>query len=416
VTRDIPAENLNWLNRTATAGGIDFSHRTKGDNFLVQASILGSYITGDKEAIDEAQTSSARYYQRPDAEYLTYDPNRTSLAGFGGSFHAGKIAGGHWRYGIGGITRSPGFEINDMGYLRSADMSIAYIYGGYREFKPGKVVREYQLNITLYDIYNYNMDRILAGFDLNGNVRFLNYWGFYAGMNRESKCLDSEFLRGGPSVILPGRLNLWFGGFSDERKRVAFEIQSRFSNDFQTSSSFNLEPEFSFRPSGRFEMKFSLGINPYKNDHQYIDEIWQDGKLHYVFARLNMKMVYMTTRFNYSFTPDLSLQFYGMPFIAAAKYSNYREVTNPRAENYDARFQSFSWQENEDFNFKEFRSNFVFRWEYRPGSTLFFVWAHNQSDFLEEDGSFQMRRDVYRLFNTKSDNIILVKFNRWFDF
>jgi hypothetical protein len=382
----------------------------------MEASFLGSYITGDKEAIDEAQTSSARYYQRPDADYLTYDPNRTSLAGFGGSLYAGKIAGGHWRYGVGGITRSPGFEVNDMGYLRSADMTIAFVHGGYHEFKPAKVFREYHFNSSAYSVSNYNMDRIISGFDMNCNFQFLNYWDIFAGFNQESKSLDSEFLRGGPAVILPGRLNFWFGGSSDERKRVSFEIQSRFSNDFQSSSSFNLEPEFAFRPSGRFDMKFSLGYNPYTNDHQYIDEVWQNESLHYVFARLKMKMIYMTMRFNYSFTPDLSLQFYGMPFIAAAKYSSYREVINPRAENYDARFQSFSWQDNDDFNFKEFRSNFVVRWEYKPGSTFFFVWAHGQSEFLEEDGSFQMRRDVYRLFNTKSENIVLVKFNRWFDF
>jgi hypothetical protein len=159
-----------------------------------------------------------------------------------------------------------------------------------------------------------------------------------------------------------------------------------------------------------------MGYNPTISDRQYVDEVWDSGRLHYVFAQLDMKMIYLTTRFNYSFTPDLSIQFYGMPFIAAGRYSDYREVIDPKAKKYNDRFQSFAWEDNDDFNFKEFRSSLVVRWEYRPGSTIFLVWAHSQSDVLEEDGSFKIRRDMRRLFNLQSENIFLVKFNRWFDF
>jgi len=105
-----------------------------------------------------------------------------------------------------------------------------------------------------------------------------------------------------------------------------------------------------------------------------------------------------------------------MPFIAAAKYTNYPEVVNPRTNNYEDRFQSYPWQGNDDFNFKEFRSNFVVRWEYMSGSTIILVWAHNQSDIIEEDGSFKFGRDIRRLFQAESDNIFLLKVNRWFDF
>jgi len=416
VLRDIPTDELNWLNSSATAGGIDFSHRTKSDNYMIQASFLGSYIKGSREAIDEAQISSARYFQRPDADHLSYDPTRTSLAGFGGSWFAGKIAGGHWRYGTGGITRSPGFEVNDMGYMRSADQTIAFIYGAYQEFKPGKVFRDYNLNSSTYTVYNYGMDRILSGINVNLRFRFLNYWGIFGGINSETEGLDTDFLRGGPAVIVPGRLMSWFGGFSDYRESVSFRLFGNYSTDFHGSPSFQFEPEVTLRPSGRFNMSFSLGYNPGTSDRQYIDEIWGNGQAHYVFAKLKMKILYLTSRFNYSFTPDLSIQFYGMPFIAAAKYSDYREVINPRAKKYEDRFQSYPWDDNDDFNFKEFRSNFVIRWEYRPGSTIFFVWAHNQSDFLEEDGSFDLHRDLRRLLKIESENIFLVKVNRWFDF
>lgn len=416
VIRDIPTDTLKCLNRSATAGGIDFSHRTKGDNYMIQASLLGSFIEGDKEAIDEAQTSSARYFQRPDADYVAYDPNRTSLAGYGGSWYAGKIAGGHWRFGTGGITRSPGFEANDMGYMQSADQTIVYIHGSYLEFKPGKVFRDYYFNSSAYSVYNYGIDRIISGLNINLNFRWLNYWGLFGGFERESEIFDTDFLRGGPGVIVPGRYRCWLGGHSDQQKRVAVELEGNYSNDFYGSRSYQAAPEITFRPSARFNMSFSLGYNPAINDRQYVDEVWENDQLHYVFARLDMKIVYLTARFNYSFTPDLSVQFYGMPFIAAAKYTNYREVVNPKAEKYDDRFQSYPWGDNDDFNFKEFRSNFVVRWEYKPGSTIFLAWAHNQSEIIEEDGSFEMGRDIRRLIKSEQENVFLVKVNRWFDF
>ncbi len=416
VLRDIPTANLNWLNRTATAGGIDFNHRTRGDNYMLQASLLGSYITGDPAAMIEAQTSSARYFQRPDNHYVTFDPNRTSLAGFGGSWYAGKIAGGHWRFGSGGTTRSPGFEVNDMGFMRSADQTILFAHVGYREFKPGRVFRNYHINSSAYSVYNYGGDHIMSGANINFKLRFLNYWGIFSGFEKESQMFDTDFLRGGPGVVLPGRYRIWFGGYSDQQKRVAFEVFGNYSNDLHGSRSQRVEPELVFRPSDRFNLSFSMGYNPSINDRQYVDEIWDDSGPHYVFARLDMKIAYLTTRFNYSFTPDLSIQFYGMPFIAAGRYANYREVVAPRAEKYDDRFQSYAWDGNDDFNFKEFRSNLVVRWEYRPGSTIFLVWAHNQSEVVEENGTFALGRDMRRLFRAKAENVFLIKVNRWFDF
>jgi hypothetical protein len=63
-----------------------------------------------------------------------------------------------------------------------------------------------------------------------------------------------------------------------------------------------------------------------------------------------------------------------------------------------------------DFNVKEFLSNMVVRWEYRPGSTVFLVWSQTRSGF-ENDGSFDFSRDFEGLFNEKPHNIFLLKFS-----
>lgn len=420
VTRDVPSPELYELNRTAFSSGIDFTHKWNNDNYMIEARILGSYIQGHKQAIQEAQKSSARYFQRPDVKHVHYDSNRTSLSGYGAKLVLSKIAGGHWRYGLGGVARSPGLEINDMGYLREADISVGFIYLGYVEYKPGTLFRTYHIFSNVYGGIDYNGTSLFKGVNINCDFEFLNYWDVWFGFVRNSEQLETGLLRGGPAVILPPSSRIWFGFSSDERKKLSGRIRGFYSTDDLGFNEFGLSPSFTIRPSGQIDMTFMFGYNSGIDDHQYVDEeeLLVNGTIqtHYILSRIKTKNTYLITRLNYTFTPNLTVQYYSMPFIFSGTYSNYREVVNPRANNYYDRFQPYAWSGNDDFNFKEFRSNLVLRWEYRPGSTIFLVWSHDRSQTTEGEGSFDLIRDITRLFRAESENVFLVKINRWFDF
>jgi hypothetical protein len=71
----------------------------------------------------------------------------------------------------------------------------------------------------------------------------------------------------------------------------------------------------------------------------------------------------------------------------------------------------FSFQ-NPDFNFKSLRVNAVFRWEFRPGSTLYAVWTSQREDF-SRPGTFRFGRDLSTLFRAPSNNIVLLKIAYW---
>lgn len=176
------------------------------------------------------------------------------------------------------------------------------------------------------------------------------------------------------------------------------------------STSFS--PQITIRPSGRFDLSFYPSYSKIENDIQYVDEI--EG--HYILGHLDMNEVAITTRINLTLTRDFSVQFYGMPYIAAGRYTNFREAVEPRAEIYLDRFAPFDYlqYENPDFNFKQLNSNLVFRWEYSPGSTLYFVWSRGATDFEEEYGEFDFKKDMNTLFSTAGDNTFLVKINKWF--
>ncbi len=158
----------------------------------------------------------------------------------------------------------------------------------------------------------------------------------------------------------------------------------------------------------------------------------------YVFGELNQKTLSFTFRLNFTINPELSLEYYGQPFISAGKYSKFKKITMSHAHSFSERFHEYSMNEimyngpdntyyisesgntspgysfsNPDFNFGQFRSNMVIRWEYTPGSTLFLVWSQGRTNSSAR-GLFSYTNDMKDLFNIVPRNIFLLKFSYWF--
>ena len=352
-----------------------------------------------------------RYYQRPDADHLGIDSSLTSLAGWSGTLWGGKFGGQPWRWGAGLHVRSPGFEINDIGFSHDADQIFPVVWVGYRKFEEQSIFREYSLNGNIWNGTNFGWDNFgRIGGNINGWGQFKNYWSINAGINRNMSRQDNRLLRGGPSMLIPGRTSTWYGFSTDHRKFLVFGYFGNYNVDDEGFASQGFEPRVTIRPSGRFDITISPEYYISENDRQYVDEIGED----YIVANLKRETLFITTRFNFSITPNMTLQFYGMPYITAGKYTDYRAVVEPHASEYDDRFAPYDYSDNLDFNFKEFNSNLVFRWEFSPGSTLFLVWSRGASEFEEEYGKFDAGRDMSNLFSAPGDNTFLVKINKWF--
>jgi hypothetical protein len=415
VLRDIRSDDLNYLSRAAFTGGLDFTHRWHQDEYMITAKVFGSHVRGSREAMLDLQESSARCFQRPDAHHVEVDSSRTHLSGIGGVIWGGKFGGKPWRFGIGGITRSPGFEANDIGYMRDADINLGVLWGGYNRFEPLGFARRFNINTNFWSGWSYGGENFGTGANIYGWLQFNNYCEMYAGIGREIEGLSTRLLRGGPAILEPAKTFSWFGFLSDNRKRVVFGYDGEYTaaDDGGTVRA-AFSPQVLFRPSGRFDMSLHPGYIIDENDLQYVDEIDD----HHVLARLDMRVISLTMRMNYTITPDLSLQFYGMPYIAAGEYTHFREAVTPRSEDYDDRFVPFdylAYEDDPDFNFKEFRSNLVFRWEFNPGSTIYLVWSRGATDLEEEYGRFDLGRDLDRMLSTPGDNTFLIKINKWFN-
>ncbi len=423
----------------AFTGGIDGSIRFGGDKWQATGYLLGSTVKGDSSAILRLQNSPARYYGRTDADYVTLDPSRNRLNGWMGNYTVSKVKG-TWRVGLLGQARSPGFEVNDLGYERSADDITNVLYGGYRKFTPNKLTRTRSLNFNLW--HNIDFGRRLTGIggNVNGNVQFLNYWQAWGGVGHDFAALDTRALRGGPGIRRPGFTNAWIGFSTDSRKALSIEPDVNVGSEEESGGlSYDLSLYVTWRVSGRTNLTVapSYGYNhsawQYVQTSRYINDLGQPQAT-YVFGDLKQNTAALSFRLNHTFTPTTSFQLYTQPFASSGGYGGFREanLANPLAPHYTDRFRTLSANPlngdyavdavpggrpgfgigNPDFNFRAVNVNAVLRWEYRPGSTLYAVWSHGRESY-EPNPTFAPRHDFGSLFSEHGTNIFLIKLNWW---
>ena len=414
VNRDLPDE-LTFLRENAFAGGITGRHRWQNGNYKISAFLMGSHVTGDTAAINRTQLSSARYFQRPDNEHTDYDPTRTSLSGYAGGLEFWKSGGGHWRYAVALNARSPGFEVNDLGYMQNADQLLQVAYVGYDQYKPTKHFRRWNVNVNQWTGWNFGGDNNSNAGNINGSVEFHNAWDMWWGVNRDQARISEGSLRGGPLLRVPGGTGFNIGFDSDERKAFNYWLSFNYWAEDETDGhSFGVYPGTRFRLGSRAELRVSPNISIDQRSAQYIDRLESSTGETYVFGELRQVTTSLTTRLSYTFTPTLSLQLYAEPFISAGNYESFMQVSDPRAKRFSDRFGAYNGDEidNPDFNYRALRSNAVVRWEYRPGSALFLVWSQGREAFSTY-GDYQFRRDADRLFGAKGTNVLLIKGTYW---
>ena len=131
-----------------------------------------------------------------------------------------------------------------------------------------------------------------------------------------------------------------------------------------------------------------------------------------MFGRIDQKTVSLPTRFNYTMTPNLSLQVYAEPFVSAGAFPYYKELVDGRADRYEDRYRPYDYSGSADFNIRSFRATNVLRWEYKPGSAMFVVWQQNKSDSMDY-GDFRFGRDFGGVFSAPTYNTFLIKFTYW---
>ena len=432
--RSLEGTNMDYLHKNATSGGVDFTQYIKERNYSLSAALYLSNVQGSTEAIAITQQSSARYFQRPDADYVEFDDTRRSLSGFGGKLQFGKI-GGNWNFLLMNMFKSPGLELNDMGYMQTADQILSVLWTGYNFTEPFSIFRSLNLNNDLFLSSNFGGEITGWGYEYNVNANFKNFWngGFGGGFNFNQ--ISDRMLRGGPSMYLPNNARLNYRLISDDRKM--------FSAGFFGNNNWGGEQYFhrgsytlmmTIRPLNTLSITLLPTYSINNHELQYVTQQEMNGESRYIFGTIDQKVLSMSLRINYNITPDLTIQYWGQPFTASGDYSEFKMITDSKAGQFSDRYHIYTTDQidlvdgiyrvdenvdsnidytfgNPDFTFDEWLSNLVIRWEFMPGSTAYLVWSQTRNSSME-NGDFEVWDNLNNMFTEKkATNIFLVKFS-----
>ncbi|WP_127123087.1 DUF5916 domain-containing protein [Chryseotalea sanaruensis] len=432
TNRNIEDPRLKFLHDKAYSGGIDMTHNWKERTYYVSAKTLVSHVTGDPEAITASQQSSERYFQRPDNKHSDVDPTRKSLTGTGGTVIVGKRSG-NFVFDVGYNWLSPELELNDIGFLSQTDQMRQWTWLGYRILKPVSIFRAQRYNLNQSQNWDFDLKSTSQTYSINGYAEFKNFWSLEMGTSHQRYNVSNADLRGGPSIRYSGNFYYWFWLASDSRKKFSVQVNPEWQwseNNFINSAFIGIT--FNYTPINALRLSVQPNIYKETNQLQYVGTSTIQGEDRYVLGEIEQAVARVSLRFTYMVTPNLSIQYWGQPFGASGKYSNFKYATNPGATEYSQRFahipsdgmslngNEYSVDENTDgttdysfgkpdFNFGQFRSNMVIRWEYIPGSTFFLVWTQEMNgEFFDQGGP--LHRQYNFDFNQKAHNIFLLKF------
>ena len=427
-------DNLDFLRKEAYTGGLDFKHQWRDRKFYVEGNIVASHVQGSKEAITNTQTSLTHLFNRVDAGHVDVDPNRTSLTGTGGRIEAGKQGGGNWSYDAGIVWRSPELELNDIGFLRQADEVRQELSIRYRTLKPFGIFRNISGRFRQHTTYDFDGNYNRMQYQVNGHANFKdNSWVDFGGAHKP-RIYTNTILRGGPRWRFSEENYQFLFVGSDERKKLRGSLGFIHSQAKQNNFSlFRLEADLTYQPTNALRISISPEYSSNPSKTQYVTETSFNGDSRYILASIDNKTISAAVRLNYTVNPNLSIQYYAQPFISRGRYSNFKRVTNPVADNLNDRFYEFngneisfdsgtgSYQVDEDtdgttdysigdpdFSFVQFRSNLVVRWEYIPGSEIFLVWSQGVTGLVDPETKL-LRGLEQGIVDRQPENIFLIK-------
>ena len=414
--RSIKDEKLEFLPEKSLVAGLDFEHNWLNRKYFINAKSFYSKIDGSETAISKLQRSSQHLYQREDADHLKYNNQLTSLQGWGGEVNGGKRSG---KFRLTGSVdwRSPGVDLNDVGYMRQADYINEEVNLLYNVNKPKGILLRYYFLLKQEHLWSFGGENLKDFIFSQAKLTFKNYWILNMTLDRTINEIDTRQLRGGPSLRIDANTSAGLIFQTNSSKKLVFATRMDFTK-FDDKITWRNKYDFSLSwlIFNNFTISQMISFTNETNNSQYVKQKTVNDKREYVVGKIDRATLFTTSRVEYFITPELSLQYYGSPYLSMGEYDSYRKVYLSKSKDLNQRYSPLTIKgdklvdennselldfnsENPDFNYIEFRSNFVLRWEYKTGSAFYFVWTN--SGIGDEN-----------TYNTQ--NAFMIKLSYWF--
>lgn len=422
--------------RNAVSGAADALLRFDDATYEGRIVVGFSHVSGERAAIEAVQGTSVHYFQRPDrAGGALLDGDRTSLGGMQLRSNFDRIAGRHWLWGVTVNTDSPEFETNDVGRLSGAGELDLRGRVTYRETQPGRLLRAYAFRVDAERSSDWD-GTLDPRYTVESSNSFTlpNFWVAELGAEVESRSHDPRLTRGGPAMGSPRRWSTRGYLGTSPAAETQWAVSTDLGGREDGGRTRLLQASLSVRPAAAWQLSIQPTYQREREARQFVTRVAGGGPQtfgsRYVFGVVDRSTASMQVRLNYTFRPDLNLDFYAEPFAASGTYEEFGELREARSrdlrvygddairitrdgEGYVVTDGAAVFRFGDpDFNVRSFRSNLVLRWEWRPGSTAYVVWQQNRAG----DGPLGERAGAGSLWGALSgegDHVLAVKVSVW---
>jgi hypothetical protein len=236
-----------------------------------------------------------------------------------------------------------------------------------------------------------------------------NLWNTTLEIGMNARSLSDDLTRGGPLMETPrsGWANLQISSGNSNRAWWSGEVQG--SRDEVGGWSASVSAGGGVLPLKWLDVSVFAGGSFGDDSRQFLAEM-EGGPpetygRRFVFSFLKRTEIFAQLRTKLAFAPDAVLTFYVEPFVSSGRAHNFGELKTAGSrglrvygtdgtsiseledgahlvEDGDTGFRI----ENYDYWVRSFRSSGVFRWEWRPGSSLFLIWQRNLWSYEDRFG------------------------------
>ena len=355
---------------------------------------------------------------------------------------------GRWQGNLRVTGITPGYEVNDLGFQTLADRIEVLSDVQYLKPTVGNHFRTFNVIASAANTFNFGGEAVVSDVGLSVNAEHASFNRFRGGITRRFEVWDDRLTRGGPLTLRPAGYSGDIGFNTDRRATLQFRTGFRFDEDDAGGWSRGGNVGLFLRFWENYEIDVGAQVSRDRFAAQYVATVSDPTATHtfgnrYLFAPLDQTTVSIDTRFNVTFSPDLTFELYAQPLMSSGDYRGLMELAAPRTFDFvrygkDAgtlsRADSDGYMidpgdggepfvvSDPDFDLRSLLGSAVLRWQWRPGSTLFLVWQQTRAErlvrtpggaFDEGIGDFKLGRDARELFGLTRDNIFAIKVTYW---
>ncbi|HEY3808018.1 MAG TPA: DUF5916 domain-containing protein [Kofleriaceae bacterium] len=388
------------LPSTAITGGLDAKLRTPDRQWELVPYAGTSALFGSTAAIESTEEDSTHYYQRPDQPHVHLDDDAHHLLGWQGGVIADRRAG-EWRPAVQVDAESPGYDLNDMGGLASADN--ASVQASLTRFvtTPTTHVFQWDAGLGAGQWWNFGGVRRPATLNAFADLTLSSFWHGGVGWTVNPPGTSDTLTRGGPLMTVDWQSNAYAYASTPDGRANQLSAQVNVYNSHDLTNGVVATTWLTWRPKPPLRLDVQPTVTLLTSARQYVDTVTTgDGSggetygSRYIFGRLDRREASVVLRATWALTPELVMTLYAQPFLSIGRYDQLGELTAAGSGNVRWYAQtssdpisalrtivdgidSFAIPEP-NYTVASLRSTAVLRWELRPGSILYVVWQQQR--------------------------------------